>query len=151
MLSNRTDISRFIGGMDQYMAKVPPRIRGAIGKTCLDIMDDSLNKEPKPPIRSGDLRGSAAVVVSGGPEIQQGSGGYINPPSREGMPRFSGRVSFNTSYAERLETRDDWKAVPKSYAPGEESKVGAHWLSSKIKMFQEFYRQNFARYYRESA
>lgn len=102
------------------------------------IVEDTIIKEPRPPIKTGDLRSSYSIEING-KLIEKGNS------IDENMVEFSKkdnllRVSFNTIYAAK------WHEKP--FKPGRISQqdggVGNKYLSSKIENYKEDYFKLFA-------
>lgn len=83
------------------------------------IGDDSQTIPPKPPILTGDLRGSMNIEV-----IKENN-------------KIYSRVSYNTVYAQR------WHENP--FTPHKDTEAGMKWLESKINRFNGRYAQLFQR------
>jgi len=132
-------------------------MKSVLFKTGIDILDDSNNEAPKPPIQFGDLRGSGAVVVKNGPRIspEPGKGGTtetgqrveppdVMQPDESGMAEHSVRVSYNVEYALKLHESPNWKPREHPAAPGESSNIGHKWLETSLKKNIGTYRKKFA-------
>ena len=114
----------------------------ALFRVGADILEDSQDKIPKPPVDTGHLRRSFAIVVNGNFAIR----GPESDDAKAESPNNAVRISFNTEYAARLHDETDWTPVDKQKTPGEAAKAGPFWVKAKLDAFSERYLKNFGKY-----
>lgn len=144
-----TDSSAVLAGIQEHAQKSVRAIQKSLAKVGFKKIERAVTLAPRPPIASGNLRGSAAVAVGGQVIRQMMKGDGINDPDVSGMSQTALRVSFNTDYAARFHERADWKPRPKPDAPGEESLIGPKYLSSKEEKYAEEDKRLLAELIRE--
>jgi hypothetical protein len=114
----------------------------AVGKSALQLLNDSVMQTPTVPIDEGTLRASGSVHVNGKLEATSphGDGGTPNEGTDEtssgygkGRKVFRATVGFNTPYAAVMHESED-------YSPSEPGS-GPKYLSAKAETNAKEYRK----------
>lgn len=135
---NTAEVEAGLADLDQ---KFSDAIDKALFKTSTLILDAAQNDVPKPPIRTGDLRGSAAIRLGNGDGIgpektttdrNSSAQARIETPDTTGMEKHEARISFNVNYAVYLHEDPKWSARPSPYTQGDVSNVGYKWLERAL-------------------
>lgn len=96
-----------------------------------ELLHDASFDEPRPPVFTGTLRGSGAIVVNGeivqSPEPGKGGREVLQPDVSSSKKPYSVTVSFNTAYASELHNSTSWK--PRKHSGVDVTGIGPFWLS----------------------
>ena len=121
--------------------KMCDAMQKALFKTGTQILDAAQNNVPKPPVRTGDLRGSAAIRLANGDGIgpektttdrNSSAQARIYEPDITGMDKYEVRISYNTNYAVYLHEDPGWTPRPSPYTEGDVGNIGYKWLERAI-------------------
>lgn len=129
-------------GLRQARERISKAAEKALGAALLGVIDDAQNEEPKPPIDTGHLRGSAFAVVGGDVVSGKAPSGQLSSDETG----LVGYVGFDTPYAffvhEGLEpgpglpNRGQLKPGPRSEKAGG---VGGLFLGLKLNRYRDRY------------